>query len=344
MIERLPHSDNPERFLLEAGLLPDRWSAPAHTRFAAHRHDRVKRLFVLSGAISFGSLDLERGQGIRIPAGHEHHAEAGDDGVKCVEAFEPNFPPVPPTGTAEDLTDAGARLGKLGHHDEAVETLDRALELEPEFAPAWRVKGDVLISMGRPIEGAAAQHRAADLENPTISSTALEPAEPPPTGFRGAMLRAFRRIRLHRWTATVASGAFSLAISWLLFVFVVIPTPTAHTATLPTVMVQDDGPPEPTIFTIRYPRTPHRVTTLHVEYGDGGVDSTQIPPGRGMLEGVMAHHYSCETSAAVRPPERAFVGRAYVDNESVTGFSVRHPCPKGEPQPPDGGPATPAPS
>jgi hypothetical protein len=67
---------------------PSPWSAGARAVFGRHRHPRPKRLFVVEGSISFDGLPLATGEGIRIPAGVEHSAVAGDRGVRCVEAFE----------------------------------------------------------------------------------------------------------------------------------------------------------------------------------------------------------------------------------------------------------------
>lgn len=88
MIERLQAPRDPEAALRHAGLNPEPWSASPGTVFAAHRHPRAKRLFVVAGSIRFDEHDLTEGDGIRIPADHEHTAVVGDDGVQCVEAFE----------------------------------------------------------------------------------------------------------------------------------------------------------------------------------------------------------------------------------------------------------------
>ena len=58
------------------------------TWFPEHRHQRTKHLFVIRGRISFNGLWVEAGEGVRIPAGTDHEAVAGDAGVECVEAFE----------------------------------------------------------------------------------------------------------------------------------------------------------------------------------------------------------------------------------------------------------------
>ncbi|HEX6492560.1 MAG TPA: cupin domain-containing protein [Candidatus Dormibacteraeota bacterium] len=88
MIERLEPLPAPERTLRAAGLQPSPWSAGPGAVFGRHHHPRPKRLYVVEGAISFDGLGLTAGDGIRIPAGIEHSAIAGDSGVRCVEAFE----------------------------------------------------------------------------------------------------------------------------------------------------------------------------------------------------------------------------------------------------------------
>ena len=88
VIERLAPSCSPEDELRAAGLRPSPWSAGAGAVFARHRHPRPKRLFVVDGSIDFDGVALSTGEGIRIPAGLEHSALAGDAGVRCVEAFE----------------------------------------------------------------------------------------------------------------------------------------------------------------------------------------------------------------------------------------------------------------
>ena len=88
MIERLAPSPSPGEDLRAAGLQPSPWSAGPGTGFGRHRHPRPKRLFVVDGSITFDGVALNAGQGIRIPAGLEHTALVGEEGVSCVEAFE----------------------------------------------------------------------------------------------------------------------------------------------------------------------------------------------------------------------------------------------------------------
>ena len=88
LIETLTASGDPTAALEAAGLTPNRWSASAGYAFARHAHPLTKRLFVLRGEISVNDDLVTAGEGIRIPAGTEHEAFAGPDGVECVEAFE----------------------------------------------------------------------------------------------------------------------------------------------------------------------------------------------------------------------------------------------------------------
>jgi len=88
VIERLSPAKDPERELRAAGLTPSAWSAPPLAHFGVHAHPRTKRLFVLRGDISFNGEWLHAPAAIRIPAETEHEADAGADGVECVEAFE----------------------------------------------------------------------------------------------------------------------------------------------------------------------------------------------------------------------------------------------------------------
>ena len=87
-IEILSSNGDPSAALAAAGLTPNRWSAPPGCEFARHAHPLSKRLFVLRGEIAFNDDVVRAGEGIRIPAGTEHEALAGPDGVECVEAFE----------------------------------------------------------------------------------------------------------------------------------------------------------------------------------------------------------------------------------------------------------------
>lgn len=88
-IERLePLSGDAAGELRGRGLSPNPWSAGPGTYFAPHEHARTKRLYVVRGSIAFDGMELHAGDGILVPAGHQHSAVAGDGGVECVEAFE----------------------------------------------------------------------------------------------------------------------------------------------------------------------------------------------------------------------------------------------------------------
>lgn len=88
MIERIQPPPDPERWLRDAGIEPRVWAVGAGTHFPPHAHDRPKRLCVLRGSIAFNGAWLHAPAGVRIPAGFEHTADAGERGVECVEGFE----------------------------------------------------------------------------------------------------------------------------------------------------------------------------------------------------------------------------------------------------------------
>jgi quercetin dioxygenase-like cupin family protein len=82
-----------EAVLRGLGLRPSRWSAGPGTHFGTHRHPHHKVLFCVDGDIAF-LIDGEwrrmcPGDRLDLPAGTRHEAEAGVDGVTCVEAFRP---------------------------------------------------------------------------------------------------------------------------------------------------------------------------------------------------------------------------------------------------------------
>ena len=92
-LRRTPAPEDPAAALRRSGMRPDPWSAGPGTEFAPHRHERTKHLYVVSGTIAFwgatfARAELAAGDGVVIPAGTEHGALAGPDGVSCVEGFE----------------------------------------------------------------------------------------------------------------------------------------------------------------------------------------------------------------------------------------------------------------
>jgi quercetin dioxygenase-like cupin family protein len=88
LISQLPGSETPEKHFAAGGMRPRPWSAGPGTYFPRHHHERTKHLFVIRGSITFNGMDCAAPAGIVIPAGLTHEAEAGQDGVECVEAFE----------------------------------------------------------------------------------------------------------------------------------------------------------------------------------------------------------------------------------------------------------------
>ena len=74
------------------GLDPGAWSNGPGDRYAAHSHGYDKVIVVVSGSIRFGlpdlgrSMDLAAGDRLELPAGTDHDAVVGADGVTCLEA------------------------------------------------------------------------------------------------------------------------------------------------------------------------------------------------------------------------------------------------------------------
>jgi quercetin dioxygenase-like cupin family protein len=77
----------------ERGLEPSAWEAGPGAVFPGHRHPHAKLLVCRSGSIRFtlepsGEVrDLRPGEWLELPAGQDHSALAGPDGVRCEEAF-----------------------------------------------------------------------------------------------------------------------------------------------------------------------------------------------------------------------------------------------------------------
>ncbi|MGA9112776.1 MAG: cupin [Candidatus Dormiibacterota bacterium] len=87
-ITALPAEQDPQAYFAARGLRSSGWAVGPRTWFPEHRHRWTKHLFVIRGRISFNGLWVEAGEGVRIQAGADHEAFAGDAGVECVEAFE----------------------------------------------------------------------------------------------------------------------------------------------------------------------------------------------------------------------------------------------------------------
>jgi uncharacterized protein YjlB len=78
--------------LRDEGLDPSAWSNGPGDRYAPHEHAYDKVIVVERGSIRFGlpataqSIDLEDGDRLELPAGTQHDAAVGIDGVTCLEA------------------------------------------------------------------------------------------------------------------------------------------------------------------------------------------------------------------------------------------------------------------
>ena len=68
-----------------------RWSNGPGDVYGVHRHDYHKVIYVVSGSITFNlpetgrNLTLSPGDRLRLPAGVDHGAVVGPDGVVCLE-------------------------------------------------------------------------------------------------------------------------------------------------------------------------------------------------------------------------------------------------------------------
>jgi len=72
---------------------PMAWSNGPGETYAAHQHRYDKLLTVVAGSITFTtpeqSVLLRAGDRLELPAGTEHGAQVGADGVRCIEAHLP---------------------------------------------------------------------------------------------------------------------------------------------------------------------------------------------------------------------------------------------------------------
>lgn len=81
--------------LAAVGLEPSSWSNGPGDVYAVHRHEYDKVLVVERGSIVFGLplrgevVALEVGDRLDLPAGTDHDARVGPDGVTCLEAHCP---------------------------------------------------------------------------------------------------------------------------------------------------------------------------------------------------------------------------------------------------------------
>lgn len=86
---------DPAARLRAEGLAPGTWGNGPGDRYAAHEHAYDKVIVVTSGSIVFGLPDvgewvpLATGDRLELPAGTNHDATVGPDGVSCLEAHLP---------------------------------------------------------------------------------------------------------------------------------------------------------------------------------------------------------------------------------------------------------------
>jgi uncharacterized protein YjlB len=77
------------------GLDASSWSNGPGDRYGAHEHGYDKVIVVAAGSIVFGlpadggSVALETGDRLELPAGTRHDAVVGQSGVACLEAHLP---------------------------------------------------------------------------------------------------------------------------------------------------------------------------------------------------------------------------------------------------------------
>src|SRR5262245_31593688 len=78
--------------LAREGLSASAWSNGPGDRYGVHRHDYDKVLVAASGSIEFQLPDLDQrfelcaGDRLELPAGTDHGALVGPNGVTCLEA------------------------------------------------------------------------------------------------------------------------------------------------------------------------------------------------------------------------------------------------------------------
>ena len=91
---------------------------------------------------------------------YDAYVEAGD----FAHALEVAEELVAIRGHAQDWLNQGDCLSNLGRHDEALASCDKAIELDPNDAPAWRGRGAALGNLGRYDEALAAFDKAIELD------------------------------------------------------------------------------------------------------------------------------------------------------------------------------------
>jgi quercetin dioxygenase-like cupin family protein len=79
-----------QALLAEEGLEAFRWGNAAGEVYPPHMHGYDKVIYVVEGSIAFGlpegRASLQAGDRLDLPAGVEHSASVGPQGVRCLEA------------------------------------------------------------------------------------------------------------------------------------------------------------------------------------------------------------------------------------------------------------------
>ena len=88
-----PPSESVIRSILaEENLKPYAWGNKPGDVYQEHTHDYPKVIYVLQGSITFGlpeegrQVTLKAGDRLDLPAGTQHNAVVGVNGVRCLEA------------------------------------------------------------------------------------------------------------------------------------------------------------------------------------------------------------------------------------------------------------------
>ena len=88
-------ADDLPRRLRDEGLQPGGWANGPGERYGAHDHPYDKVIVVEGGSIQFGlpatseQIELAAGDRLELPAGLNHDAIVGSQGVACLEAHLP---------------------------------------------------------------------------------------------------------------------------------------------------------------------------------------------------------------------------------------------------------------
>ncbi len=89
-------SDDLARRLHDEGLQPSGWANGPGDHYATHAHAYDKVIVVERGSIRFWlpasneAIELVAGDRLELPAGKDHDALVGPDGVSCLEAHQPS--------------------------------------------------------------------------------------------------------------------------------------------------------------------------------------------------------------------------------------------------------------